>query len=311
MTVPRIFMYGAGNVGSACAAVLECRHVGKITLFDIVDDLAIGQAMDINQTAPFWDSDSKVTGTNNVADLKDADAVVVTAGAPRKEGMSREDLLKGNLKVIHEIGTAVDKYCPDAFVLVVSNPVDVLTWYLKDKWPDMKVVGLGCCLDSMRFRYFLAETLRLSVHATNGMVIGTHNDDMVPLVKHATAGGLPAIDQMSDEQIKTVIRRTKEGGTAIVRRLKTRSGFFAAGTAAAEVIESVVRNKQGVFPVSVTARGEYGYRGIALSLPCVIGEKGVHRVVDIDLDDEDKGNLDICATKMTAIVEEIKSMGNL
>jgi malate dehydrogenase len=297
-------MYGAGNVGSSCAAVLECRHAGKITLYDIIDDVAIGQAMDINQTAPFWDSDSRVTGTNDVADMKDADVVVVTAGAPRKEGMSREDLLNSNLKVTHEIGEAVDKYCPKAFVLVVSNPVDVLTWYLKDTWPEMNVVGLGCCLDSMRFRYFLAESLRLSVHATDGMVIGTHNDDMVPLVKHASAGGLPALKQMSKETAEKIIRRTKDGGTAIVRRLKTRSGFFAAGTAAAEVVESVIRNKQGIFPVSVTSRGEYGYNGICMSLPCVIGEKGIHRIVEIDLDNEDKGLLDICAGKMQKTIDE-------
>jgi malate dehydrogenase len=299
-------MYGAGNVGSSCAAVLECRHAGKITLYDIIDDVAIGQAMDINQTAPFWDSDSRVTGTNDVSDMTGADVVVVTAGAPRKEGMSREDLLNSNLKVTHEIGEAVDTYCPKAFVLVVSNPVDVLTWYLKDTWPEMNVVGLGCCLDSMRFRYFLAESLRLSVHATDGMVIGTHNDDMVPLVKHASAGGLPALKQMSKETAEKIIRRTKDGGTAIVRRLKTRSGFFAAGTAAAEVVESVIRNKQGVFPVSVTSRGEYGYNGICMSLPCVIGEKGIHRIVEIDLDNEDKGLLDICAGKMQKTIDEIK-----
>ncbi len=306
MTIPRIFMYGAGNVGSSCAAVLECRNTGRITLYDIVDDVAIGQAMDINQTAPFWDSDSKVTGTNTVEDMKDADVVVVTAGAPRREGMSREDLLNSNLTVIHEIGEAVAKYCPKAFVLVVSNPVDVLTWYLKDTWPDMNVVGLGCCLDSMRFRYFLAEALRLSVHSTNGMVIGTHNDDMIPLIKHASAEGLPALVQMSMDTAETIIRRTKEGGTAIVKRLKTRSGFFAAGTAAAQVVESVVRNKQGIFPVSVTSRGEYGYRGICLSLPAVIGERGVHRIIDIDLDDEDRGYLDICADKMKTTIEQIR-----
>jgi malate dehydrogenase len=299
-------MYGAGNVGSSCAAVLECRHAGKITLYDIIDDVAIGQAMDINQTAPFWDSDSRVTGTNDVSDMAGADVVVVTAGAPRKEGMSREDLLNSNLKVTHEIGEAVHKYCPKAFVLVVSNPVDVLTWYLKDTWPEMNVVGLGCCLDSMRFRYFLAESLRLSVHATDGMVIGTHNDDMVPLLKHASAGGLPALKQMSKETAEKIIRRTKDGGTAIVRRLKTRSGFFAAGTAAAEVVESVIRNKQGIFPVSVTSRGEYGYNGICMSLPCVIGEKGIHRIVEIDLDTEDKGLLDICAGKMQKTIDEIK-----
>lgn len=299
-------MYGAGNVGSSCAAVLECRHVGRITLYDILDDVAIGQAMDINQTAPFWDSDSKVVGTNNIEDMKNVDVVVVTAGAPRKEGMSREDLLKSNLSVIHEIGVAIDKYCPKAFVLVVSNPVDVLTWYLKDTWPDMNVVGLGCCLDSMRFRYFLAESLRVSVHATDGMVIGTHNDDMVPLVKHATAGGLPALQQMDEATAKTIIRRTKEGGTAIVKRLKTRSGFFAAGTATAQVVEAVVRNKQGLFPVSVTCRGEYGYRGICMSVPAVIGERGVQRIVDIDLDKEDKGYLDICANKMQDTIDQIK-----
>lgn len=299
-------MYGAGNVGSACAAVLGCRHVGRITVYDIIDDVAIGQAMDINQTAPFWDSDSTLFGTNNIEDMKGADVVVVTAGAPRKEGMSREDLLFSNLDVTQTIGENINKYAPKAFVVIVSNPVDVLTWYLKYNWPDMKVVGLGCCLDSMRFRYFLAESLRVSVHSTDGMVIGTHNDDMIPLIRHATAGGLPAIEQMDEETARKIIRRTKEGGTAIVKRLKTRSGFFAAGTATAQVVEAVTRNKQILLPVSVTSRGEYGYRDICLSLPAVIGEKGVHRIVDINLDDNEKKQLAVCAEKMQATIDMIK-----
>ncbi len=301
MTIPKIFIIGAGNVGSASAAVLECRQAGKIFLYDIIDDVAIGQAMDINQTAPFWDSDSKVVGTNSIEDLKGSDVVIVTAGVPRKEGMTRLDLLNLNRSVILDIGASIMKYCPDAFVNIVSNPVDVLTWSLKNKWPEMNVTGLGCCLDAMRFRYFLAEALNVSVHSTDGMVIGTHNDDMVPLIKHTTCGGLPAIKQLTPEMAETIIRRTKDGGTAIVRRLKKRSGFFAAGTATAQVVESVLRNKQDVFPVSVLCNGEYGYHNICLSLPAVIGENGVLRILEIDLDMEDRKLLDICAGKMSEI----------
>ncbi len=305
MTIPKIFIVGAGNVGSACAAVLECRQAGKIFLYDIIDDVAIGQAMDINQTAPFWDSDSKVTGTNSIEDMQDSDVVIITAGVPRKEGMTRLDLLNSNRSVALNLGEAIMKYCPKAFVNIVSNPVDVLTWSLKKEWPEMNVTGLGCCLDTMRFRYFLAELLNVSVHSTDGMVIGTHNDDMIPLVKHTTCGGIPAMKQLTPEMHETVIRRTKQGGTAIVKRLKKRSGFFAAGTATVQVIESVLRNKQDIFPVSVWCNGEYGYHDICLSLPAVIGENGVERIIEIDLDPEDRQLLDICAGKMKEMAEQL------
>ncbi len=305
MTIPKIFIVGAGNVGSACAAVLECRQAGKIFLYDIKDDMAIGQAMDINQTAPFWDSDSKVVGTNSIEDLKEADVVIITAGVPRKEGMTRLDLLNSNRSVMIDIGENIMKYCPKAFVNIVSNPVDVLTWTLKKKWPEMNVTGLGCCLDTMRFRYFLAEALNVSVHATDGMVIGTHNDDMIPLIKHTTCGGIPALKQMTDDMAETIKRRTKEGGTAIVRRLKYRSGFFAAGTATAQVVESVLRNKLDIFPVSVWCDGDYGYHDICLSLPAVVGEGGVVRIIEMELDAEDRQLLDICARKMAAMAEEL------
>ena len=305
MTIPKIFIVGAGNVGSACAAVLECRQAGKIYLYDIIDDVAIGQAMDINQTAPFWDSDSKVIGTNSIEDMKDADVVIITAGVPRKEGMTRLDLLNSNRSVALNIGEAIMKHCPNAFVNIVSNPVDVLTWSLKKQWPEMNVTGLGCCLDTMRFRYFLAELLQVSVHSTDGMVIGTHNDDMVPLVKHTTCGGIPAMKQLTPDMLETVIRRTKQGGTAIVKRLKKRSGFFAAGTATVQVVESVLRNKQDIFPVSVWCNGEYGYHDICLSLPAVIGENGVERIIEIDLDPEDRQLLDTCAGKMKEMAEQL------
>lgn len=305
MTIPKTFIIGAGNVGSACAAVLECRKAGKIFLYDIIDDVAIGQAMDINQTAPFWDSDSKVVGTNSIEDLKGSDVVIVTAGVPRKDGMTRLDLLQSNQSVMLDIGEAIMKYCPDAFVNIISNPVDVLTWSLKNRWPEMNVTGLGCCLDTMRFKYFLAEALNVSVHSTDGMVIGTHNDDMIPLIKHSTCSGLPAFKQMTPEMAETIIRRTKDGGTAIVRRLKKRSGFFAAGAAAAQVAESVFRNKQDVFPVSVWCNGEYGYHDICLSLPAIIGENGVLRILEIDLDQEEKKLLDVCAEKISDITKSL------
>lgn len=305
MTIPKTFIIGAGNVGSACAAVLECRKAGKIFLYDIIDDVAIGQAMDINQTAPFWDSDSKVVGTNSIEDLKGSDVVIITAGIPRKEGMTRHDLLEANRSVMLDIGASIMKYCPNAFVNIVSNPVDVLTWSLKYKWPEMNVTGLGCCLDTLRFRYFLAESLNVSVHSTRGMVIGTHDDDMIPLIKHTTCSGVPAHNQMTPEMSEKIVQRTKDGGTAIVRRLKKRSGFFAAGTAATQVAESVFRNKQDIFPVSVWCNGEYGYHDICLSLPAVIGENGVVRILEMDLDQEDRKLLDICANKMSEITKSL------
>lgn len=306
MTVNKIFVVGAGNVGAGSAFVMASRHVGDIFLYDIIEDFAVGQAMDINQSLPFWNSDSKVKGGSDIEEMEGADIVVVTAGIKRQEGMTRIDLLKKNMEIVHNVGSSVMSLCPDAFVLMTTNPVDVLTWSLKERWPEMKVVGLGCALDTLRFQFFLAEELHVSVDAVSGIVIGTHNDEMIPLIRLADVGGMPAGKMLTEEAAERIVRHTREGGTDIVKKLKVRSGFFAASTSVCQVVESVVFNKQEIFSLSVFCNGEYGFRNISLSLPAVVGEKGVQGVIEFDLDAEDRSSLEICATSMEQVIEEIK-----
>lgn len=307
MRTPRIFVVGAGNVGATSAAVMVRKQLGAITLYDVIDDLAVGKAMDINQTSPFFNSDSRVTGSNSIRDMEGADIVICAAGFPRKAGMNRLDLLNANLDIARSVGEKVMDICPGSRVLVVSNPVDVLTTFLKRTWPGMNVFGLGCSLDALRFRFFIAEALGVSVDSASGIVIGMHNDVMmIPLVKQATVGGILVRQLMPGAMIEKIVMRTREAGTAIVEKLKDRSGFYAAANTIAQVVESMVSNKKGVFPLSVWCDGEYGRRDICLALPAIVGHDGVERIVNIALDDEDTAALGACADQIEEVVRNIR-----
>lgn len=307
MPVSKIFIAGAGNVGSASAAFMAAKQLGHISLYDIVEDFAEGQAMDINQSLPYWSSDSKVTGCRSLEEMAGADVVVITAGGKRTEGMTRLDLLYQNLEIMYQIGEVVMALAPGAFVHVTSNPVDVLTWALKERWPEMKVTGLGCALDAMRFRYFLAEHLNVSREAVNCTVIGTHDDNMIPLVDRADVGGIPVKPHLDPADEARLVNRVKHGGGDIVKRLKTRSGYFAAATKVTQIIESHLHNKRHIFPLSVAVTGEYGYADMALSLPVSIGEQGAHAVFEFDLSENERAMLDVCAQSMREVIAEIRA----
>ncbi len=306
MTVRKIFIAGAGNVGSASAAFMAAKQLGDIYLYDILEDFSIGQAMDINQSLPYWNSDSRVTGCRSLDEMAGADVVVITAGGKRAEGMTRLDLLYQNLDIIYDIGEKVMALAPKAFVHITSNPVDVLTWALKERWPSMNITGLGCALDAMRFRFFLAEHLGVSREAVNCTVIGTHDDNMLPLMEQAHVGGIPVKQQLDARDVERLITLVKNGGGDIVRRLKTRSGFFAAATKVTHIVESHLYNRQHIFPVSVMVNGEYGYHDMALSLPASIGERGVHEIFEFDLSESERRLLDVCAASMKAVIAEIR-----
>ena len=307
MTVSKIFIAGAGNVGSASAAFMAMRQLGNIYIFDILEDFAIGQAMDINQSLPYWSSDSQVTGCRSLDEIEGADVVVITAGGKRGEGMTRMDLLYQNLDIIYGIGEKIMALAPKAFVHVTSNPVDVLTWALKERWPEMNVTGLGCALDAMRFRFFLAEHLNVSRESVSCTVIGTHDDNMVPLMDRAHVGGVPVKQLLSQADEERLVTFVKQGGGDIVKRLKTRSGFFAAATKVTHIIESHLHNKQHIFPVSVSANGAYGYDDMALSLPTAIGERGVHEIFEFELSTRERTMMDVCADSMRAVIHEIRN----
>lgn len=307
MPVRKIFIAGAGNVGSASAAFMAMKQLGNIYLYDILEDFSIGQAMDINQSLPYWNSDSRVSGCRSLDEMEGADVVVITAGGKRTEGMTRLDLLYQNLDIMYDIGEKVMELAPGAFVHVTSNPVDVLTWALKERWPDMNITGLGCALDAMRFRFFLAEHLNVSRESVNCTVIGTHDDNMVPLVDRADVGGIPVKQHLTEVDEERLVTLVKHGGGDIVKRLKTRSGFFAAATKVTQIIESHLYNKQHIFPVSVMVNGEYGYHDMVLSLPTAIGERGVHEIFEFDLSDHERPMLDVCADSMRKVIAEIRA----
>ncbi|HOO70540.1 MAG TPA: malate dehydrogenase [Spirochaetota bacterium] len=306
MAVSKIFIAGAGNIGASTAEVIARKQLGNTFLYDINENFAIGQVMDINQASPSFGSDTPVRACGSIDGLDGADVVIISAGAARHAGMSRMDLLQQNQEIVRGIGESIMSHCPSAIVLLVTNPVDVLTWYLKEQWPSMNVFGLGCSLDALRFRYFIAEAAGVSVNSVSGTVIGLHNNNMIPLVSSATAGGVPVRDLLSGKEITSVIDKTKEAGTTIVVRLINRSGFYAASNTIAEIIESIVFDKRAVFPLSIYCGGEHGYHGICLALPSVVGESGVERVITHGLDEEERGMLAVCAEEMSRIIGTLK-----
>jgi malate dehydrogenase len=306
MSIPKILIIGAGSVGGFSAAVMARKQLGMIYLYDIVEDLSIGKAMDINQASPYLYTDTRVIGCNSFDEVPGADVVVITAGHARHAGMTRLDLLKKNLDVAASLGDKIMSAFPQAKVLVVTNPVDVLAWYLKNTWPEMNVFGLGCSLDTMRFRYFIAEEVGGSVDCARGIVIGTHNEDMIPLVNHATVGGVPIRHLLSDDSIKKIVQRTRWAGTTITQRLKEHSGYYAAAHVVTQIVESMVFNRLGIFPLSVYCSGEYGYNDICLALPAVVGQKGISRILEIDLDDHEHSALKTCATAMEEVIQSIR-----
>ncbi len=305
MSIPKILIIGAGAVGASSAAVMSRKQLGTVYLYDKIEDLAIGRAMDINQASPYLYTDTRVFGCNSLNGLSDIDVVVITAGQARHAGMTRLDLLQNNREVMKDLGDTIMERYPKAKVLIVTNPVDVLTWYCKQRWPDMNVFGLGCSLDTMRFRYFIAEAVEGSVDCARGIVIGMHNETMIPLVNHATVGGVPIRHILDETAIDKIIHRTRFAGTKITQKLKEHSGNYAASHVVTQIVESIVFNRLGTFPLSVCCRGEYGYHDICLALPSVVGQNGITRILEVDLDKSEKAALNVCAS---AINEAFSSM---
>ncbi|HRR67678.1 MAG TPA: malate dehydrogenase [Desulfomonilia bacterium] len=298
----KIVVIGAGNVGAASAAAMAQGNLGSIFLYDVMEDLAAGRAMDINQASPSLHTDCRVTGSHYADVLVDAGIVVVTAGIARRAGMTRLDLLRKNLAVMEDLSRSLMQFCPLARVLVVTNPVDVLTWYLKNAHPGMNVFGLGCSLDTLRFRFFIAEAAGVSVDSVQGLVMGAHNDDMIPLVNHAVVNGIPLAEMVDRKTMDAVRQSTRTAGTMIVQMLKYHSGFYAAARVVSRVVESLVLDRREVFPLSVVCSGHYGYEGIPLALPCIAGSQGIDRVLEIDLDDDEQQELSKCASSMAEVI---------
>ncbi len=286
----KIALIGAGMIGGTLAHLVGLKEMGDVVLFDVVEGLPDGKALDISQAGPIEGFDAHLKGTGSYADIEGADVVIVTAGIARKPGMSRDDLLETNLKVMEQVGAGIKKYAPDAFVICITNPLDAMVWALQraSGLPRAKVVGMAGVLDSARFRTFLAQEFQVSVEDVTAFVLGGHGDTMVPLVRYTTVAGIPLPDLVkmrwiSEKRLEEIVERTRNGGAEIVGLLKSGSAYYAPASSAITMAESYLKDKKRVLPCAAYLDGEFGVKGLYVGVPVVIGAGGVERIVEIDL----------------------------
>ncbi len=286
----KIALIGAGNIGGTLALLAGLKELGDVVLFDIVDGIPQGKALDIAQAAPIEGFDAKSTGSNRYTALRGADVVIVTAGVARKPGMSRDDLIGINTSVMNSVGEGIKKNCPKAFVICITNPLDVMVQVLRDACglPHNRVVGMAGVLDSARFRCFLAEEFDVSVEDVTAFVLGGHGDTMVPLVRYSTVAGIPVPDLIkmgwtTKQRIAEIVQRTRDGGAEIVGLLKTGSAFYAPASSAIQMADAYLKDKKRLLPCAAYVNGAYGLKGLYVGVPVVIGGKGVERIVEISL----------------------------
>lgn len=291
----KIALIGGGQIGGTLAHLAGLKELGDIVIFDIVDGIPQGKALDLLQSSPVSHFDANLKGSKSYSAIKGADVVIVTAGVPRKPGMSRDDLIEINLKVMQQVGEGIKKYAPDAFVICITNPLDAMVWALQkfSGLPKNKVVGMAGVLDSARFRTFLAEEFKVSVKDVTAFVLGGHGDTMVPSVRYSTVAGIPLPDLVkmkwtTQKKIDEIVQRTRDGGAEIVGLLKTGSAFYAPAASAIEMAEAYLKDQKRVLPCAAHLNGQYGQKNIYVGVPVVIGAKGVERVVEIKLDAKEK-----------------------
>ena len=311
----KISLVGAGNIGGTLALLAGLKQLGDVTLFDIAEGIPQGKALDIAQASPIEGFDAVLAGSNDYSALADSDVVIVTAGVARKPGMSRDDLIGINTKVMQQVGAGIRDNCPDAFVICITNPLDVMVGVLQQAsgLPTARVVGMAGVLDSARFRYFLAEEFKVSVEDVTAFVLGGHGDTMVPLVRYSTVAGIPVPDLIemgwsTADRIAEIVRRTRDGGAEIVGLLKTGSAFYAPASSAIEMAEAYLLDKKRVLPCAAHVDGAYGLDGLYVGVPVVLGAGGVERVVEIALDDEEKAMFDHSVAAVRALNEIVDSL---
>ena len=291
----KIALVGAGNIGGTLALLAGLKELGDVILFDIVDGIPQGKALDIAEASPVEGFDASVLGANDYSEIAGADVVIVTAGIARKPGMSRDDLIGTNTKVMHSVGEGIKNNCPDAFVICITNPLDVMVGVLQKACglPTNKVVGMAGVLDSARFRYFLAGEFNVSVEDVTAFVLGGHGDTMVPLERYSTVAGIPVPDLIkmgwsTQENLDDIIQRTRDGGAEIVKLLKTGSAFYAPASSAIEMAEAYIRDKKRVLPCAAYCDGVYGLDGLYVGVPVVLGAGGVERIVEIEMNADER-----------------------
>ena len=315
MARKKIALVGAGQIGGTLALLAGMKELGDVALFDIAEGIPDGKGLDIAQASPVEGFDAGLVGSSDYAVLKDADVVIVTAGVPRKPGMSRDDLIGINTKVVKSVGENLKAQCPNAFVIVITNPLDAMVGVMKQVtgFPAERVVGMAGVLDSARFRYFLAEEFNVSVEDVTAFVLGGHGDTMVPLARYSTVGGIPLPDLVkmgwtTQEKLDAIIQRTRDGGAEIVGLLKTGSAFYAPAASAIAMAESYLKDKKRLLPCAAYLTGQYGVDGIYVGVPAVIGAGGIERVVEIALTPDEQAMFDKSVTAVQGLVEVTQRM---
>lgn len=305
----KIALIGAGNIGGTLALLAASQHLGDIVLFDIAEGVPQGKALDLAQCGPIMGFDANITGTNDYKDIKDADVVIVTAGSPRKPGMSRDDLLNINAKVMKSVGEGINKYCPNAFVICITNPLDIMVRLLQDfsKVPDHMIVGMAGVLDSARFRTFLAWELNVSVESVEAYVMGGHGDSMVPLTGMSNVAGVSLNDlvkqgRLTQERLDAIVDRTRKGGGEIVNLLKTGSAFYAPAASGIKMARSYLLDQKAILPVAAKVKpGQYGVKEpLFVGVPAKIGAKGIEQVIEVKLTESEQKNLQV---SIDAVIE--------
>ena len=317
MARKKIALIGAGMIGGTLAHLAAMRELGDIVLFDVVEGVPEGKALDIAEAGPIDDFDVKLKGTTDYADIEGADVCIVTAGIARKPGMSRDDLLGINLKVMKAVGEGIRQHAPKAFVICITNPLDAMVWALREfsGLPHHMVVGMAGVLDSARFRHFLAEEFNVSVEDVTAFVLGGHGDTMVPVVEYSTVAGIPIPDLVkmgwtTQDKIDAIVKRTRGGGGEIVALLKTGSAYYAPATSAISMAEAFLKDKKRVIPCAAHLTGQYGVNDLYVGVPVVLGAGGVERIVEIELNPEAKKNFDVSVDAVKELLEACRQIDN-
>ena len=314
MKRPKIALIGAGQIGGTLAHLISLKEMGDIVLFDIAEGIPHGKALDIAESTSVDGLDINLSGANDYSKIKDADVCIITAGVPRKPGMSRDDLLGINLKVMKDVGNGIKQNAPNSFVICITNPLDAMVWALQKYtgFPTEKVVGMAGVLDSSRFCYFISEELNVSIKDVSAFVLGGHGDTMVPLTRYSTVGGIPLPDLVSmgwisQEKLEAIVQRTRDGGAEIVSLLKTGSAFYAPAASAISMAEAYLKDQRRILPCAACCFGEYKLDGIYVGVPAVIGKTGIEKIIEIDLSEEEaaqfKKSTDAVNNLITACTE--------
>lgn len=311
--IMKITVVGAGNVGATCADVLAYREIAnEVVLVDIKEGIAEGKALDIWEKSPINLYDTRTIGsTNDYTKTAGSDVVVITSGLPRKPGMSRDDLIQTNAGIVKSVTENVVKHSPDAIIIIVSNPLDVMTYqaHITSNLPRTKVMGMAGILDTARYRSFLAEALNVSPKDIQAVLMGGHGDTMVPLPRYTTVGGIPVTELIEEDKLDAIIQRTKTGGGELVKLMGT-SAWYAPGAAAAQMAEAIVKDQRRVFPVCVQLDGEYGIDNCYLGVPVVLGKNGIEKIIELDLNDEEKKSLDVSRDHVKEVMQVLDNINS-